>query len=128
MILNHKQAFDFLLQNRSAFKDAPSLALVETPHKQLTNDLLRGQEIRTGEVGITGSIYRPLDNHHQLREALETLVSTISKIEDPFSKGLTALLGVNYIQPFTGGNKRTARLLANGILLANGCDPPLVIS
>jgi fido (protein-threonine AMPylation protein) len=123
MILNHKQAFDFLLQNESAFKDAPSLALIETLHKQLTNDLLRDQGIRAGVMGITGSRYRPLDNQHQLREALETLVSTISKIEDPFSKALTALLGISYIQPFTDGNKRTARLLANGILLANGCAP-----
>jgi Fic family protein len=123
MILNHKQAFGFLLENEQAFKTDLSFALIETLHQQLMSDLLRDMGIRTGVVGITGSRYRPLDNQHQLREAIESLVKTIEKVEDPFSKALTALLGISYIQPFTDGNKRTARLLANGILLAHNCAP-----
>jgi fido (protein-threonine AMPylation protein) len=123
MILNHKQAFGFLLENESAFKTDLSFSLIETLHQQLMSDLLRDMGIRTGVVGITGSRYQPLDNQHQLREAIELLVETIGKIEDPFSKALTALLGISYIQPFTDGNKRTARLLANGILLAHECAP-----
>ncbi len=30
---------------------------------------------------------------------------------------------MSYIQGFEDGNKRTARLVANGILLAHGCAP-----
>ena len=123
MILNHKQAFDFVLQNERAFVTDLSGGLIETIHQKLMQELLRDQGIRTGVVGITGSNYQPLDNQHQLKEALQSLVDTIQKIEDPFSKALTALVGISYIQPFTDGNKRTARLLANGILLAHDCAP-----
>lgn len=123
MILNHKHAFDFLLQNEQSFKEDISFSLIETLHQQLMADLLLDQGIRTGVVGITGSRYRPIDNQYQLRDALEALIQTIKKIEDPYSKALTALLGISYIQPFTDGNKRTARLLANGILLAHDCAP-----
>lgn len=123
MILNHKQAFDFLLQNERTFKDDLSFGLLETLHQQIMSELLRDQGIRTGVVGITGSRYQPLANQHQLRDALEELIEIIKKIDDPFSQALTALLGISYIQPFTDGNKRTARLLANGILLAHECAP-----
>ena len=123
MIINHKQAFNFLLQNEEAFKDKLSFALIETLHQKLMSGLLHDQGIRKGVVGITGSRYRPLDNQHQLRDAMEALVKTITEVDDPFSKALTALLGINYIQPFTDGNKRTARLLANAILLAHECAP-----
>lgn len=123
MILNHKQAFDFVLQNEPSFKTDLSFALIETVHQKLMSELLHDQGIRTGLVGITGSRYQPLDNQYQLRDALDALVSTVNKINDPFSKALTVLLGISYIQPFTDGNKRTARLLANGILLAHDCAP-----
>jgi Fic family protein len=32
-------------------------------------------------------------------------------------------VGISYIQPFEDGNKRTARLMANAILLAHDCAP-----
>ena len=40
-----------------------------------------------------------------------------------FEKALLALLLISYIQPFTDGNKRTSRLVSNGILLAYGHCP-----
>ena len=40
-----------------------------------------------------------------------------------FEKALLALLLISYIQPFTDGNKRTSRLVSNGILLAYGYCP-----
>ena len=123
MILNHKEAFDFVRQHEDACKEGLSFATVDTLHQHLTKGLVRHQGIRAGMVGITGSRYRPLDNAHQLREALDTLVHTLRSIPDPFSQALTALVGLSYIQPFADGNKRTARLLANGILLAHGCAP-----
>ena len=123
MILNHKQAFDFVLENVEAFKTDLSFGLIETLHQHLTKGLLHDQGLRTGVVGITGSRYRPLDNQHQLREAVDDLIKTIELTDDTFSKALTALLGISYLQPFTDGNKRTARLLTNGLLLANECAP-----
>ncbi|NBD73445.1 hypothetical protein GVX82_00170 [Patescibacteria group bacterium] len=74
-------------------------------------------------MGITGSNYQPRDSQHQIREAMDVLIQTINKGHDPYSKALTALLGSSYIQPVTDGNKRTARLLANGLLLGGDCAP-----
>lgn len=36
---------------------------------------------------------------------------------------MTLLVGILYIQPFEDGNKRTARLLCNAILLVSNCAP-----
>ena len=40
-----------------------------------------------------------------------------------YAKALIALLGINYLQPFEDGNKRTARLFANAPLLLSGHAP-----
>ena len=36
---------------------------------------------------------------------------------------LMAVLGLSYLQPFEDGNKRTARVFANSLLLRAGCAP-----
>ena len=69
-----------------------------------------------GLVGITGSRYQPLDNQHQIHEALEKMILAINITKDAYTKALMVLLGISYIQPFVDGNKRTARLITNGLL------------
>lgn len=122
MILNHKEAFKFVLENAAAFKEM-SIPAVEEIHKILVKDLNVNLGLRSKPVGITGSKYRPLDNIHQIREALETLASSVKRVGSPHGKAMIALLGISYIQPFEDGNKRTSRLLANAILLAHACAP-----
>jgi Fic family protein len=41
----------------------------------------------------------------------------INKRNDVFEKALLALVLLSYIQPFEDGNKRTARILSNAILI-----------
>ena len=79
--------------------------------------------IRKSLVGIVGSKYQPLDNVHQITDALDELSRTINAIHDPYAKALVGLLGVSYIQPFEDGNKRTSRLIANALLMAHGLAP-----
>ncbi|MEN9524156.1 MAG: hypothetical protein RL536_225 [Candidatus Parcubacteria bacterium] len=79
--------------------------------------------LREKAVGVTGSIYRPLDNIHQISEALQKLTEAVNRASSPYTKALIALLGLSYIQPFEDGNKRTSRLLCNAILLAHECSP-----
>ena len=43
--------------------------------------------------------------------------------ENIFEKALLVLLLLSYIQPFYDGNKRTARIVSNAILIANGYCP-----
>ena len=64
-----------------------------------------------------------LDNEFQIREALEDTCRLINAKEDVFEKALLALVLLSYIQPFTDGNKRTARISSNAILMAWGYCP-----
>jgi Fic/DOC family len=120
MILNHKDAFNFVRENASSFKTL-SRAPIEALHAILVKDLDVGTGLRKRVVGVVGSLYQPLDNQHQVREALEALIEAVARMQTPYAKAVVALLGISYLQPFEDGNKRTARLLANGILLAYAC-------
>lgn len=122
MILNHKDAFTFVRERKQEFRSFTRINL-ELLHKTLVKDLSTGQGLRQKPVGIIGSKYRPLDNVYQIQEAIDKLASAVLKMETPYSKALTALLGISYIQPFEDGNKRTARLMANALLLAYDCAP-----
>lgn len=122
MILNHKDAFNFARENTAFFKTL-SRAHIEELHAILIKDLDVGEGLRERMVGITGSVYKPLDNLHQVREGLEALTEAVARVQTPYAKALVALLGISYLQPFEDGNKRTARLLANAILLAYACAP-----
>ncbi len=122
MILNHKDAFTFVREQSRRFQ-MPTRADVEELHRILVKDLSVGFGLRGKPVGITGSKYRPLDNAYQIREGLEALLLAIARMTTPFDKALLAILGISYLQPFEDGNKRTARLLGNAILLAFDCAP-----
>jgi Fic family protein len=123
MILNHKTAFDFVREQTPDAQMLVSRAYIEHVHTLLMKDLLTDSGLRKSTVGITGSTYRPLATVYQIEEALEALISKINACEGVFDKALVALIGISYIQPFVDGNKRTARLVANGILLAGQCAP-----
>jgi Fic family protein len=122
MILNHKDALGFILKHKSGFQNL-TRANMEEVHKLLVAGMGVSTGLRSKPVGVTGSIYRPLDNPHQVGEAVESLCKAAGRMASPFEKALLAILGISYIQPFEDGNKRTARLLANAILLAYGCAP-----
>lgn len=122
MLLNHKDALDFILDNPDYLKEF-TVRRLEDIHSILTKELGVGNGIRKRRVGITGTNYRPLDNEFQIREALEDTCKLINAKEDVFEKALLALVLLSYIQAFTDGNKRTARISSNAILLAWGFCP-----
>lgn len=122
MILNHKDAFTFVHENSSQFKNLTRSNL-EKLHSVLVKDLSVGLGFRRKPVGILGSKYQPLDNVHQITEAVEMLARVVAKMATPYAKALIALLGISYIQPFEDGNKRTSRLMANALLMAHSCAP-----
>lgn len=122
MLLNHKDALDFILDVPDYLK-VLTVARIEEIHALLTKELGVDRNIRHRRVGITGTNYTPLDNEFQIREALEDTVRLINGKPDIFEKALLALVLLSYIQAFTDGNKRTARIVSNGILIANGYCP-----
>jgi len=122
MILNHKEAFKYIYNNKDIFKEL-SRARIEDVHSLLVKDLGVSRGLRSKPVGVTGSTYVPLDNQFQISEALDELVHSVSTMSSGYAKSLISLLGISYIQPFEDGNKRTSRLMANSLLLAHGLTP-----
>ena len=122
MLLNHKDALDFVLDVPDYLKEL-SVHRIEDIHSILTKELEVDRNIRHRRVGITGTNYRPLDNEFQIREALEDTCTLVNGKDNVFEKALLTLVLLSYIQAFVDGNKRTARITSNAVLIANGYCP-----
>lgn len=122
MLLNHKDALDFVLDVPDYLKEL-SVHRIENLHSILTKELEVDSNIRHRRVGITGTNYRPLDNEFQIREALEDTCTLVNGKDNVFEKALLTLVLLSYIQAFVDGNKRTARITSNAVLIANGYCP-----
>ena len=122
MLLNHKDALDFVLDVPDYLKEL-SVHRIEDIHSILTKELGVDRNIRHRRVGITGTNYRPLDNEFQIREALEDTCTLVNGKDNVYEKALLTLVLLSYIQAFVDGNKRTARITSNAILIANGYCP-----
>ena len=122
MLLNHKDALRFVLDNPDYLQHL-TISHIEDIHQLLTKDLSVDRGIRHRRVGITGTNYHPLDNEFLIREALHDSCDLINGKENVFEKALLTLVLLSYIQAFSDGNKRTARITCNAILIANGYCP-----
>ncbi len=116
MILNHKKAFEVILENKNSFKELDLSDVVQL-HQVLTNELVTSG-IRSQKVRITGTQYEPLSDKYQIEGVLRKLIDLINKTEFPPEKALILSVMIAYIQPFADGNKRTSRMLSNAVLLA----------
>lgn len=74
-------------------------------------------------MGISGTNYKPLENEFLILEALPETWNLINQKENVFEKALLTLWLISYIQPFNDGNKRTARIVSNAILMNNQYCP-----
>jgi Fic family protein/predicted transcriptional regulator len=116
MLLNHKEALDFIIENPD-YLIPLSVSKIEDIHSILIKELGVGKNIRKRRVGISGTNYRPLDNEFQISEALSDMCKLINSKENVFEKALLILVLISYIQPFEDGNKRTARIVSNAVLM-----------
>lgn len=117
MLLNHKDALDFILENTD-YVQPLTVARIEDIHTLLTKELNISRNIRQRRVGISGTNYKPIDNEYQIKEAMGSMCSLVNEKNNIFEKALLGLLLISYIQPFTDGNKRTARIISNAILMS----------
>lgn len=122
MLLNHKDALSFVLDNPDYLKEL-TVSHIEDIHQLLTKELSIDKGLRRHRVGITGTNYHPLDNEFQIREAMRDACELINSKSNIFEKALLTLILLSYIQPFSDGNKRTARITSNAILIANDYCP-----
>lgn len=115
MIMNHKEAILFLVENAQDI-ELNSLT-IRNLHHLLSQDLLANPNacgnIRTLEVNIGQSTYKPLDNPHSLKELFELILQKAKKIKDPFEQSFFLLVHLSYLQAFEDVNKRTSRLSCN---------------
>lgn len=124
MILNHKFAIEFLVETaeEAAFDRLTILNL----HALLSDNLLQnpadGGRLRTSSVGITGSVFEPLQNPHRIEEYFDALVAKAAAVADPLEQCLFTLVQLPYLQPFIDVNKRVSRLAANiPLMIENLC-------
>lgn len=123
MILNHKSAFQFVLENLDQFQGRPSEAVLREVHALLVKKMNVETGFRRRLVGITSTSYRPPDNEFQIKESVRDVLDAVQRAGDPHTAALEALAGLSYVQPFVDANKRTARLVANAVLLSRGLHP-----
>ncbi len=122
MLLNHKDALDFIIKNPN-YINPLTISSIEDIHSILIKELDISRNIRSRRVGISGTNYKPLDNEFQIKEAVESMCTLINSKKNVFEKALLSLVLISYIQPFSDGNKRTARIISNAILINNHFCP-----
>ncbi len=122
MILNHKAAFETIMANPKDFLNLNSSPVLQL-HNKLISNLSIPTGIRTTKVGVTGTTYFPPDNLWQLTEYFGSTLTLINQSGFPLEKALLASAIIAYLQPFADGNKRTARMLTNAILIAHNYYP-----
>ncbi|MGB0931794.1 MAG: Fic family protein, partial [Chitinophagales bacterium] len=122
MLLNHKDALDFITENPN-YVSPLTVSRIEDIHSILIKELGIERNIRIRRVGITGTNYRPLENEYQIREALRDMCDLVNNRESVFEKALLLLVLISYIQAFTDGNKRTARIISNAVLISQDYCP-----
>ncbi len=124
MILNHKEAIRYLVDNAS--KLDISEQTIRTLHYLLSDGLIEARytgNIRDHGVRIGGSTYIPFESHRQLQLRFIRILDKAALIENPYEQSLFLLIHISYLQGFLDVNKRTARLSANIPLIKNNLVP-----
>ncbi|MDR0980051.1 MAG: Fic family protein [Candidatus Nomurabacteria bacterium] len=122
MIINHKATFDRIRNNLANFKKL-NLSDILDVHQSLTQGLGVEFGIRKHAVRITGTNYLPLDNQFAITENLSRAIDLINAKTNTIEKALLISALLIYLQPFSDGNKRTARMIGNAVLMAGDIAP-----
>lgn len=125
MILNHKNAIEFLVGN------APDIGFnrytIQNLHAALAENLL-GDEAASGRlrsipVGIEQSVFHPLEVPQLIEECFDQILAAAAAVEDPFEQAFFVMVQLPYLQPFDDVNKRVSRLAANIPLIERNLPP-----
>ncbi len=90
-------------------------------HRVAFEEALEWGVFRTSAVKIAGTFYQP-PAANQLDTIFSDGVDYLNTLTNPLERGIAMFLFGSLNQFFFDGNKRTSRLMMNGILLSNGID------
>lgn len=125
MLLNHKQAIEFMVE--SVPLQGLKMNVISNLHAVLMQDLLEDDAalgaIRQKVVGISDTVYTPLQMPQLLREMLENILAKAAQVNNPLEAAFFLWVNLAYLQPFEDGNKRASRLAANIPLMIFNCAP-----
>lgn len=115
-ILNLRDAWNYVLSNIDAAVNLEFICKINSFVSR--NESLEWGVLRNGKVGINGTNYIPdIPN----KEDVINNIKIILEEENITSKSLNLMLYLMRSQIFWDGNKRTSMIVANKILIQNGC-------
>ena len=125
MILNHKQAIEFLIEQAEdiGFNMYTFMNLHALLSENLLPDPGASGRLRERIVEIGGTVYRPLAVPKQIEELFRTILDKADAIRDPFEQSFFLMVHIPYLQPFEDVNNRVSRLAANIPFIKNNLCP-----
>ena len=125
MILNHKEAIEFLIDSADeiGFNRYTLLNLHALLSDNLLEDPTASGRLRSIAVGIGQTVFVPLEGPQRIEECFDQLLDTAAAIRDPFEQAFFVMVHLPYLQPFEDVNKRVSRLAANIPLIRRNLCP-----
>jgi hypothetical protein len=115
MILNHKAAIEML--SEQAEEIGFNRYTLCNVHALLSDNLLSDPaacgRLRSRPVGISGTVFHPLEVPQQIEENFLLILNKASAIKDPFEAAFFVMVQLPYLKAFEDVNKRVSRLAAN---------------
>jgi len=115
-VLNLRDAWKEVLKNVEAELNLEYICKVNSFVSR--NESLEWGVLRGGKVGISGTTYIPeIPEENKVKQELDEIL----KIENPTKRAIKYMLWGMRKQLFWDGNKRTSTIIANKIMIENGC-------
>ena len=125
MILNHKAAIEMLADQ--AGEVGFNRYTICNIHALLSDNLLPDPtacgRLRSRPVGISGTVFHPLEGPQRIEERFDEILGKADAIRDPFEQAFFVMVHLPYLQPFEDVNKRVSRLAANIPLVRRNLCP-----
>jgi Fic family protein len=120
-VLNIQNAWSLLFELLQRNEFNPNREIFISINSAIARDeALSVGSFRTGQVSIAGTKSYSAPNFKDLNSIFEEEIGNILSVNDPIKKAISLFLWGCLNQFFWDGNKRTSRIIANGILLNEG--------